>query len=507
MNPTSKLSAGVGALLAIILTVVALLVVRSPNVPATGGAAGPGAGTAGVGASPGLGQKPPRTATFEDVQTGRVSDAPTADKAQSKLWFAGGSWWAVMLEPKSQTFRIHGLDWATQEWKDTGTEVDARPFAKADALWDGTKLYIASAGTLGYRGHAALLMRYSFDAAKATWTRDRGFPVQMTDHGVGSIVIDRDGTGKLWAAYLDHGNLVVNRSIGDDARWGKPFNLPIAGVDATAARATLVAAGGRVSVIWSNSAEDAVYLAVHNDGAADEQWASGKTVVAGAREADDHLNAKAAVVDGETRIYVAVKTSLDVRPNRNENDAQMLLLEIRPDGTVRKYLAGRVRDQHTRPVILIDGETHTLYLLATSPFGGGRVYYKRTSLEQISFVAGRGSIIVESDADPKINDATATKQTLNAETGLVVLAFDRTTGRYLHGVLNLGGPDWKAESRRGEGGGAGASPGAGAPDASAGAAESLPVEEPTANPLASETPPPSEAPAVLLPTIAPSPGG
>jgi hypothetical protein len=42
--------------------------------------------------------------------------------------------------------------------------------------------------------------------------------------------------------------------------------------------------------------------------------------------------------------------------------------------------------------------------------------------------------------DAKINDATSTKQPLDASTGLVVLASDDSTGRYVHLAASLGGP-------------------------------------------------------------------
>jgi len=446
LRPTSKLGAALGTLVAAALTVVAVIVAasQSATVAVPGGPAGGSPSSDSAFAQP----APPRTGSFQDARlTGYSGAAPTADKAQSKLWFADGTWWAVMIDPKSQTFRIHRLDWATQEWRDTGAVVDDRTFAEVDCLWDGRHLYVASAGGAPYRGQAGAVSRFSYDAATKTWSRDRGFPVQLTANGVSTMMIERDSTGRLWTSYIDRGHLVLNRSMGDDLTWGEPFTPPLKNVDTTAARAAIVHAGNEIVVIWSNKAENAVYFADHGDADPDDVWKAESQAVEGADEADDHLNAKAAVVDGEARVYVAMKTSLDAAPGHNPNDAQMLLLEDRPDGSIRKYLVGRIRDAHTRPVVLIDQADGMLYFVATSPFGGGRVYYKRTSLDAISFSPGRGQMLIASDADPLINDATSTKQTISQESGLVVLAFDRSTGRYLHGVLDLGGERWTARSR------------------------------------------------------------
>ena len=112
--------------------------------------------------------------------------APTGDKAQSKLWVAEGSWWAVMLEPITKAYHIYELVSAGAAWRDTGTVVDDRPLAQPDCLWDGTHLYIASGvRTLSASG-AALLNRYTFDAANRRFALDPNFPVPITAAGVDS---------------------------------------------------------------------------------------------------------------------------------------------------------------------------------------------------------------------------------------------------------------------------------------------------------------------------------
>src|SRR3954467_14234609 len=69
---------------------------------------------------------------------------PTSDKPQSKLWFTQGSWWADMFDTASGTWHVFRLDRSTQQWVDTGVQLDDRPNTLADVLWDGTHLYVAS---------------------------------------------------------------------------------------------------------------------------------------------------------------------------------------------------------------------------------------------------------------------------------------------------------------------------------------------------------------------------
>lgn len=78
----------------------------------------------------------------QSISYSGVANPPTSDKPQSKLWWNDGSWWADMWTTGSG-WHIYRLDRGTHTW-DTGTLNDARGNTLADALWDGTHLYIAS---------------------------------------------------------------------------------------------------------------------------------------------------------------------------------------------------------------------------------------------------------------------------------------------------------------------------------------------------------------------------
>ena len=51
-----------------------------------------------------------------------------------------------MFASNVQEFHIFRLDQATQSWTDTDTLIDTRNGSKADVLWNGSKLYVVSAG-------------------------------------------------------------------------------------------------------------------------------------------------------------------------------------------------------------------------------------------------------------------------------------------------------------------------------------------------------------------------
>src|SRR5215212_9533305 len=110
--------------------------------------------------------------------------APTGEKPQSKLWFNDGTWWASMFNRTAEEFRIYRYDRATHTWSDTGTLIDERNSSKADTLWDGSHLYVATAGTSSTdSAHSARILRYSYDAVTKRYSLDPGFPVTGVSNG------------------------------------------------------------------------------------------------------------------------------------------------------------------------------------------------------------------------------------------------------------------------------------------------------------------------------------
>src|SRR4051794_10070744 len=172
-----------------------------------------------------------------------VTNPPTADKPQSKLWFNDGLWWANMWT--SSGWHIHRLDRSTNSWVDTGTPVDSRAQSLSDALWDGSKLYIGSqyvtvtddTTVRTSVAQPARLYRYSYSSATKTYSLDTGFPSQISNNSSESLTIDKDTTGRLWATWTKVSGsssagytsaVYVNSSL-DGSSWGTPTVLPATG--------------------------------------------------------------------------------------------------------------------------------------------------------------------------------------------------------------------------------------------------------------------------------------
>src|SRR5215212_6696560 len=378
--------------------------------------------------------------------------APTGEKPQSKLWFNDGTWWASMFNRTAEEYHIYRYDRATHTWSDTGTLIDERNSSKADTLWDGSHLYVATAGSCASCSpQSARILRYSYDPTTKRYTRNPGFPVTVTSGGLETIVLDKDTTGKLWVTYTQNKKVYVNRTLGNDQTWGTPFVLPVKGTSVSADDiSAVVAFDSQIGVMWSNQVDSAMYFATHRDGDPDDVWQGSRTAIQGPNYADDHISLRSLqAADSTGRVFAAVKTSLNDVPNPNPNAPLNLLLVRDRDGNWTNHVFGRVGDNHTRPIVMLDEEHRDLYMFATAPCcAGGAIYYKKTSLSNVSFSNGVGTPFIQSPTDTNINDATSTKQNVSSATGLMVLASSghvvsgsTGSGYYWHNIMDLGSTD------------------------------------------------------------------
>jgi hypothetical protein len=370
-----------------------------------------------------------------------AASGTTGEKPESKLWFADGSWWSVLYDPGTTDHHIFELVPATQTWRDTGVVTDNRPGTKADVLLvpETGKLYVVSHvfSTSTKSGYPSRLFRYSYAPGTRTWTLDSGFPATVNDARSESLVIARDGIGRLWATWVQGTTLRVTHTVCtptcDDRRWATPFVPAVAGTTVTTDDISSVIAmqDGRIGVMWSNQSADAFYFAVHEDGAAPDAWLPSEVALSGPDMADDHVNL---ALHPSGRVLAAVKTSRAV-----STDPLVGVLDRSTSGTWTFHTFGRYRDHHTRPIIQLDAVNDVVHVLATSGESGGTIFRKSAPAGAISFPVGLGDVFMQ-DADANdLNNPTGTKQLLGPQSGMLVLASHQTTKRYWHAFDPLGG--------------------------------------------------------------------
>jgi hypothetical protein len=385
-------------------------------------------------------------AGFRDFSWQAMSvNGPTGEKPQSKLWYNDGTWWGDMFDAASNRWLIFRLDQNTQTWVNTGTPLDVRPASWADTLWDGTHLYVASAGVNpASASDSAKLYRYSYSAATRTYTVDAGFPVTIVSGGMEAIVLDKDSTGALWATWTRGNQVYVNATNGTDTAWGTPFVLPVAGTTVTPDDiSAVVSLKGGIGVMWSNQVDEAMYFAEHHDGDPATTWAASSKAAQGAKMADDHINLKS-MQEINGQVFATVKTSLSDTPGNPGAPLLLLLKRDATSGTWSTTPISTVADDQTRPIVMLDPSQNKLYVFATTPVGGGTInagtaetaiFYKTTSMSDPSFGPGPGTPFIQTAGDLHVNNPTSTKQTVTAASGVVVLASDNVSGFYMHNTL------------------------------------------------------------------------
>ena len=414
------------------------------------------AALAAIALGTGLAPLPARAATgdvgYQDASFSGTGTPTGTKRAESVLWWNDGSWWADMWDTVSQDFNIFRLDTSTQTWVDTHVLVDPRANTHADALWDGAtgKLYVASHlfvadGSAAVAGGPSNVYRYSYDPLARTYSLDAGFPQVVNRENTETLVIDKDSTGKLWATWQQGNQIFVNRTTSRDQSWGVPFALPASGSAVTVDdnSAVLAFGGSRIGVMWSNqtTAADAMYFAVHEDGQADGTWQASRTAIQGPGSADDHINLKSLQSDGSGRVFAAVKTSFTA----SSSPLIMLLVRDPATGSWSSYPIARVSDCPNRPIVVIDEQAQTAHAFFTAPgppgyscnSSGGAIYEKTSPLSAISFPTGTGTAVITDADSPYLHNVSASKQTVNATTGIVVLATNLSTSYYWHAFETL----------------------------------------------------------------------
>jgi hypothetical protein len=354
---------------------------------------------------------------------------PTADKPQSKLWYLDGSWWGLLVAPGGgvHVFELMG----NHTWRDTGAVVDPASGAAGDALWDGSRLYVALRTGSG----PVRVTRLAYDPPARTYHVDGGFPATasgtataQTVGRINSVSLVKDTAGTLWVAFTSGSRVLVAHSVGDDAHWSAPAQpagpaqFPTNSVDAGAA---LVAFGNQVGLMWTNPDPGAFRFIVHRDGDPATAWSGVETPLQG-MGANNHMNLKS--VPGDPRVFGVVKTSLHA-----SNDQPRIMLLVRDTGGHWSHTAvSAVGDDETRPQVLLDPGAHRLTVLMARR-ADGSIRAKDTSMDAPSFGAGPGTVIIDDSSE--VNNVTTTRQPVSAATGIVALASADAIHTYEHAEL------------------------------------------------------------------------
>ncbi len=435
----------------------------------------------------------PVTSGYRDQSYGGGSFRPTSQKPQSKLWYTDGQWFAGMFlfrttpTPAKSEFHIYRLNETAHAWVDTGVAVDTRDTTHADYLWleSSQRLVVASAYQPAPKqtDDGIKIFKYAYNTTTKAYTLFGGFPVTIPGTatnpatpsilgGAGSVTIDQDSSGRLWAVWSAGKQVRYSTSSDGAVTWSTPAqvptqaNNPIRDTGSFSDIASVVTFGNHVGIGWSDHdalpavAQDGYYFSVITAGAdpaTPANWSIEKlpTLLSSAAEsADDHMNLKA-TSDGA--VYMVGKTGKDTAGCATNR--QLPLIEFfrrTPAGVWSTHLVGTVGDCNTRPQLLVSEQLDTAWVFLTAPNGAGSIFMKSAPLtgpEALIFRGPadtnteRGAPFIRSATETAIDDPTTTKQTVTAASGIVVLANNITrTGTanqkfYLHNEMAIAATD------------------------------------------------------------------
>lgn len=387
-----------------------------------------------------------------------VAEDHTSSRPESKLWWNDGYWWGSMWNDELDEFHIYRLNWGTQTWQDTGVPLDDRPDSRADVLWDGTnnKLYVAShfqqdnPSQVNSESNWGRLYRFTYDEAVESYTLDSGFPVTINKDKTNTLVIDKDSAGRLWTTYVsrrpqqgiyEH-QVYVNATTGPSAddSWLDPFPLatlfPKAYVDVDDI-STIVAFDDKVGVMWTNQLSGTLHMALHDAGGdLTTGWVTETVPISGT--IDNHVSVKA---HSSGALFAAIKTEALITET-GKPLVGMVARSASGDYSFHEYSAAEHND--TRPILLIDEESNHVYIFVTGKPDGSFICYKAatitTPLSNMAFTPGDCGTEFISDGEvtyESIDSATTAKHSVDATSGLAVLATNDITGTwvYVHNVI------------------------------------------------------------------------
>jgi hypothetical protein len=203
----------------------------------------------------------------------------------------------------------------------------------------------------------------------------------------------------------------------------------------------------KIGVMWSNQLTTSLSLnfATHDDSESNYQagWSLTTVPVPLADPADDHISIRSLKETSSGQVFSVIKTNAI-----SSTEALILLVARDSDGsfTFRPYSTRQAND--TRPILLIDegslanSNDDQVYVFVTGKPGGSKICYKTLAITDPlnsmgDFPTGDCGIdFIESDTYDDIDNATSTKQNVNENTGIVILASDDITDHvYVHNKL------------------------------------------------------------------------
>ena len=336
----------------------------------------------------------------------------TGEKPQSKVWFHGHTWWAVLpttaITPTgSWLFRLE----PNNTWTPVLQLTSLRGKADTKAIGNLTHVLIAGPTT-------SQVVSIEYVPASNTYQlwSVRPTPTPVTVGETGTIAID--STGKMWLATESLTFVEVYHSDYPYTSFSGPITLAT-DTDGGDINAVVALPNNTIGVFWSNFALQRFGFRVHVDGTNPTVWLDDETPALAFHPsqnmADDHLNL---AVGSDGTLYAAVKAG------HASSSVPLLYLLVRhpqpggPGGTWDDVYG--FSSNGTRPIVVLNEDIQKLRVFYSA---SGGIFMRESNRWPISF-GGAEQIL-----SGTLNDPTSTKDIWSGR--LVVLASGGSTSGVL----------------------------------------------------------------------------
>src|SRR5690606_9646062 len=180
--------------------------------------------------------------------TGIPLTGNTGEKPQSKLWSAGGTWWAVLASASTSPAGtwVWRYDAAAKTWTNV-TRISESTDVRADVKTVGDVAHVL------LHGPTTTLVSIQRDAGTNTyvpWAQRTG-ATAVSLPGSETATIDVDSTGRMWVAWDTASQVQVRWSDAPYSSFSSPITVASGITDDDIAVVTAMS-GNKIGVLWSN---------------------------------------------------------------------------------------------------------------------------------------------------------------------------------------------------------------------------------------------------------------
>jgi len=397
----------------------------------------------------------PAGADITLANPGLVNSGP----ARAQMWQTDDNiWWGAFSNNTDGIYfykRTNPTTWTKGDLIDANFVAGIFTAGAPDCLWTGTNLFIL----IQENQILARLYKYDYDSTTQTFSQVAGFPVNLPLTGIGTsgsgkvygtLSIEQDSTGKLWASYTGggiggDGNMrVIWSTSADHTQWDTNGFILASGLSIlkTEGAAIVRFGGNKIGVAWSNLNATENAFRFHNDADLPTTWSAKEVIDSGlGPEGTGPVSGKQMTMKAhpDGRIFMVSDDNDGIN-----NHLHLYIRTVAGAWGAKTLVVNNFTAMPSKPVLLLDTDNSTVHVVykdgaVTSNGLTGQTFIAQASMNNPAF--NTACLFLDTSDNAGIqstSNPTSTKQSVNATSDLVVAASTGKAGnRILTNMVDL----------------------------------------------------------------------